>query len=344
MFHHGMAHTGRRRTLYNIQQSYFWPGMNDDINTFVKECRYCGRRKAWNAKAKVPIQTYSPAERPFSRTHIDLTGPFPTTKYGSKYVLILKCALTKWVEIFAIPDKTALEVAHCLVDEVYFRHGAPRVLISDRGKEFMNELMAEVEKLMGVGRHIYTTPVNPRSDGMAEIQMKTFKDGISSHIAKHQTDWDEYLSVVAFAYRCTINSATGYTPFYMLYGREPTAPTLDQLQSMDISISDYTKNLRSALVDTWESLSTRLVEDAIKTHAPNKIRRPIQFKTYVLGELFYLSNYVKKRFYKDAKINRSLQLRYSGPYKITKVFSPVLYQADIHKKLKVVHAINMKKY
>jgi len=81
--------------------------MSADITAFIKDCRYCGRRKAWNAKAKVPVQVYDASERPFSRTHVDLSGPFPTTKYGSKYVLVLKCALTKWVEIFALTDKTA---------------------------------------------------------------------------------------------------------------------------------------------------------------------------------------------------------------------------------------------
>ena len=72
---------------------------------------------------------------------MDLTGPFPKSKNGNKYILVLKCALTKWVEIFALIDKTAESVAECIVEEVICRYGIINVLISDKGGEFCNELM-----------------------------------------------------------------------------------------------------------------------------------------------------------------------------------------------------------
>jgi hypothetical protein len=55
--------------------------------------------------------------------------------------LVFKCALTKWVEYFAVKDKSALCIAECFVDEILMRHGAPKVLISDGGREFDNQIL-----------------------------------------------------------------------------------------------------------------------------------------------------------------------------------------------------------
>lgn len=172
--------------------------------------------------------------------------------------------------------------------------------------------------------------------------MRILKDQLASYIAKHQTNWDEFLSVIAFAYRTTVNTATGYTPFYLLYGREASSPTTDHYDNADITIAEYSQNLRDSLVEVWESVSKEIVAQAGKYN--DKPKSFIQFRPYTVGELFYLSNSVKKRFFKDLKLSRSLQYRYSGPYRVTEVLSPILYEADIHNKLRIVHAINMKKY
>ena len=73
--------------------------------------------------------------------------------------------MTKWIEVFALADKTAEEVTKCLVDEVFMRHGAPRYLITDRGSEFDNKLLKQVVRLLN-GMSIRTTPANPRSVGV----------------------------------------------------------------------------------------------------------------------------------------------------------------------------------
>jgi hypothetical protein len=38
-------------------------------------------------------------------------------------------------------------------------------------------------------------------------------------------DWDEYLDSIAFAHRILEIDAIGYSPFFMVFGREPTLPT-----------------------------------------------------------------------------------------------------------------------
>ena len=149
---------------------------------------------------------------------MDLTE-LTTTRSGNRYIVVVKDALTKWVEMGALPDKSAAGAIEWLIDNVVLRHGVPHVIITDKGSEFCNNIMDDVMKVLDC-THINTTSMNPRSDGLAVNQMKTLKEQLASWTNKFQTDWDEHLQKAAHAYRTTINDATGFTPFYMLFGRE----------------------------------------------------------------------------------------------------------------------------
>ena len=48
----------------------------------------------------------------------------------------------------------------------------------------------------------------------------TTKDALTAYTDAFQSDWDKYLGIVANCYRNTEHIATGYTPYFMLYGRK----------------------------------------------------------------------------------------------------------------------------
>ena len=55
--------------------------------------------------------------------------------------------LTKWVEAFAVADQTAETIAQLFVEGVVCRHGAPQELLTDRGANYLSDLVSEVCKL-----------------------------------------------------------------------------------------------------------------------------------------------------------------------------------------------------
>jgi transposase InsO family protein len=341
--HDKFGHPGRSRTENTIKLGYFWSTINQDVARYVKNCHYCQCRKANNQAALVPIQEYDPVDRPFQRTHVDLSGPFNITTLGNKYILVFKDALTKWVEIFALSDKTAIEALTCFDDEIVQRHGIPELLITDRGTEFSNKNWKDFMKLHGI-RHVRTTPANPRSDGLAENMMRTLKDMLSSFVNKYHNDWDQHLAHIAGQYRSTVNDATGYTPYYLLYGREMAQREVTDSNKFK-NLHDYAANLQEVLSYTWSSVSLREKQNVkVMQQLP---RKRLPFKPFVVGSYCFLKT-VPRRFFKNPsekkihKLSSKLQFRYSGPYRIVKVISPVLYVADIHGENKKVHAINMK--
>ena len=70
---------------------------------------------------------------------IDLTGPFPETSNGFLYILTATDYFLKWVEAFPLRTKTAREVGLHICSVVY-RHGCPQRILSDQGREFVNDV------------------------------------------------------------------------------------------------------------------------------------------------------------------------------------------------------------
>ena len=347
-FHHeGLAHPGRAKTTQVIQMSYYWPTIRRDCSNYLHQCHYCAARKAHNLRARVPIMQYDRPVRPFYRMHMDLTGRLNTTVGGMEYILVFKCALTKWVEIFALSDKSALEVARCLMDEVIWRHGCPYEIITDRGNEFFNSHMKSIVDLLAIPRHIKTTAYTPSSDGMVERQMRTLKDQLVAFTDKYQRNWDEYLGLIAGMYRMQVNSATGYSPFYLIYGREPELPHDTHLKEVATksNLVQYVKNMVDVMQDIWSGTSTTVVRNTLEFNKAQ--REPLQFKPYEVGDYFMMRCYPKRFYYDDqtgqqARLVAKLLYRWSGPYRVTEKISPVLYEAFVHGKMTRVHAINMK--
>ena len=91
-----------------------------------------------------------PVENAFDRVAVDVLGPFPPSNRGNRYVVVFSDHLTRWCDAFPVPSVEATVISCLLVDEVIARHGAPRVLLSDRGKNFLSKVVADVCKIFQI--------------------------------------------------------------------------------------------------------------------------------------------------------------------------------------------------
>ena len=91
---------------------------------------------------------------------------FPKSHTGNQYGVVFIDYLTKWPEVFAISDQTALTIAKLLVEQIVCRHGAPAQLFSDCGAAFLSCLLMGTCKLLGVEK-LNTKAYHPLTDGLA---------------------------------------------------------------------------------------------------------------------------------------------------------------------------------
>ena len=90
-----------------------------------------------------------PVGGPFHTVGVDVLQ-LPLSYDGNRYVVIFIDYLTKWCEGFAIAYQTAETIAKLLVEKVICRHGVSEKLLSDRGANFMSDVIREICTLMGI--------------------------------------------------------------------------------------------------------------------------------------------------------------------------------------------------
>jgi len=345
--HHQLGHPGVRRTMDTMKLRYWFPTIKREVRRCVAVCTHCNERKADNRRAKVPIQAYGTIPLPMWRVHMDLTGPFPVTQKGAKYILVLKCAFTKFARMYALVDKCAEQVLTA-VDDFTANYGPMAMLITDRGSEFCNALVQDLVLQLGT-RKISTTAANPRSDGLAENQMRVLKDTLSGYCNKFQDDWDLHLGHISRAYNSTVHSATGYSPHFLLFGREMMMPGEEASEvaaKHHKTYSSWAKRMREVLLYTWEHVHGKV--SAGEADLNVRPIAPLEYSPYSLGDWVYLRR-VPMRGYKGPsdlerrKTSAKLQMRWTGPYRVIKAHSDVVFTCLVHGRARVTHAINMKR-
>ena len=184
-------------------------------------CIPCASVKGQGKKGKPPLVSI-PVGGAFDCIGMDIVE-LDKTKDGNRYALVFQDYLSKWLEVYALPDHKAETVAGCLLDLIW-QHGVPNGIIHDRAAEFLSNVLQEVARLIGV-KQLPTSGGHPQTDGLVERFNKTLKQMLSKVVAKGGNNWDKMLGPVLLAYWATPHSSTGISPFFLVYGRTPRLPT-----------------------------------------------------------------------------------------------------------------------
>ncbi|VDI78894.1 Hypothetical predicted protein [Mytilus galloprovincialis] len=197
--------------------------MYEDIRQYVKTCEVCQQSKR-NYGAKRPPLKPQISDDIFSRWHMDILSGLPTTPDKFKHVLLVVDSYSKWSEIFPLKTQEAGEVAGILYREIISRYGAPRVLISDRGRNFTSNLVKALSEMFQITRHL-TSSYHPQTNGSVERMNSVILQSIRSYAKDQQDDWVHLLPGIMMAYRATpATQSTDFSPFFLLFGREMCLP------------------------------------------------------------------------------------------------------------------------
>lgn len=124
-----------------------------------------------------------------------------------------------------------------MFEHIFTRFGVPKILISDRGTHFLNDLIEELTKAYGID-HRKTTPYHPQTNGLAERVNQTIVRILRKTVHDNKRDWDAKLNAALWAYRTTFKVTTKQTPFALVYGVEAILPIEIEIPSLRIAIND----------------------------------------------------------------------------------------------------------
>lgn len=116
----------------------------------------------------------------------------------------------------SLPSTTASEVAHFFPHFIILRHGAPRMVISDRGRQLTADVVEELFRLCG-SRYRHSPPYHPQPCGLTDRTIRTLTKMLAMYVSSDHKNWDDVLPFIINAYNTAKHSVTGYAPFFFLY-------------------------------------------------------------------------------------------------------------------------------
>ncbi|UYV76114.1 hypothetical protein LAZ67_13002577, partial [Cordylochernes scorpioides] len=340
------GHLGFARTYDRIRKRYFWPGLYNSVRRYVAHCKECQRRKGENKLPAGKLIPIKPPSFPFQKIGMDLLGRFPLSDKGNRWIIVCTDYLTKYAIAKALPSGTAAEIATFILEEVILKHGAPREIITDRGRAFMSQMVKEVTSRCKIS-HLFTTAYHPQTNGLTERLNKTLGDMLSMYVDAEQRDWDSVLPYVIFAYNTAQQGSTRFSPFFLVHGREAET-LLDVLLPYEDETSDH--DFGDQMVTKAEEARQLARIHILRAQENNKyhydqVHRSVEYR---VGDLVWVFTPVRK-----TGLSEKLLKKYFGPYKITRKVSEVNYEVEAleqssrrrrRSQKDVVHVLRMKPY
>jgi transposase InsO family protein len=198
--------------------------MRREIEEYVKQCKSCQTNKILTPRSKVPVQVTTTAEHSFEKCYMDVVGPLPVTTLGHKYILTFQDDLSKYVVDVPIERQDADTVARAFVERIVLLYGTPQIVQTDQGSNFMSKVFRNTCSLLRV-KKIQSTAFHPESQGSIERSHRLLAEYLRHYVRGDQTDWDACVPFATYVYNTTQHSATGYTPFELMFGRPSTLPS-----------------------------------------------------------------------------------------------------------------------
>ena len=255
--HNEMGHVCADKVLPLVRSRFFWPYMKKDIEYYVKEQCSCVKQKKPNAQHREEITSILTTS-PFELLSLDFVH-LETASGGYEYILVLIDHFTRFAVCYPTRNKAGKTAADRLFNDFALRYGFPHKILHDQGKEFENELFTQLEKLSGTMK-CRTTPYHPQTNGKCERFNRTILGMMRTLGETEKTQWNKHLQKLVHAHNSTVSSATGYSPFFLLYGREPRLAIDTLFEETAIKGSKeyrvYVENWQRAMKNAYEIASS----------------------------------------------------------------------------------------
>jgi hypothetical protein len=267
------------------------------------------------------------------------------TAAGHAAILVVCDRLTKMAHFIpTTTTATALETARLLFDHVWCKHGISLDMVSDRDKLFTSNVFKHLCELWPMTQSM-STSFHPQTDGQTERTNRKLEEILRNYIDPDMTNWDELLAPAEFAFNNARSSSTGYTPFYLNYGRHPRVPGAvallhrgDRFQGSVPSVENFVGHMDTLLKRAKDLIYA--AQQRQKFYADHKY----SVAEFAVGDKVLLST--KNLSLKDLGA-RKLLPKYIGPFPILAKIGKVAYKLKLPERFRahpVFHVSLLKRW
>ena len=171
-------------------------------------------------------------------------------------VMVMQDHFSKYVIAYVVKDQTARTATETLRSGHFRLFGTPAYLVSDQGNAFTGHLITNLCELYGVQK-LRTLPYHAQTNGQVERMNQTIIHMIGKLEQDKKAHWSEHLLEMLAAYNGTRSMVTGYSPYFLLFGRKarmpvdylfPTLCDSPHQTKMEVSVAAMQKRLKEAFV------------------------------------------------------------------------------------------------
>lgn len=222
-----------------------------DVEEKIKTCERCVRRKAKTERHAPLVNIVT--SRPLELVCMDYLSLEPDGK-GTKNILVITDHFTKYAVAVPTSDQKVKTVAKALWNHFLIHYGFPERLHSDQGRDFESSVIKDLCQLLGIKKS-RTTPYHPRGNPVDWFN-RTLLEMLGMLSEENKSKWKEFVQPLVHAYNCTKNDTTGFSPYQLMFGRQPShlldlAFGLTPKNPGKVSHPEYVKKLKESLQESY---------------------------------------------------------------------------------------------
>ncbi|KAJ8351786.1 hypothetical protein SKAU_G00232620 [Synaphobranchus kaupii] len=281
MAHEG--HLGIVKVKQRCRDLVWWPGLDRDIETMVKDCTTCLVSGKTGPPPSPPLQPLQWPPAPWKHIQVDICGELHGIPQHQRFLIVAYDLHSKWPEVVATGSVTTQVVTDFLAS-LFARWGIPDTITTDNGPQFVSADFAGFVEDRGIN-HIRTAFYHPEANGGVERLNQTLKNGLRAHLADG-LPFSAALRCTLLHYRATPHSTTGSSPALLMMGRELQLP-LDRLRAPTAPVAAPYQSGR--VMDRQRRMKQRFdkrrrfrpppfaVLDWVRVHRPNRNHKLLSF-------------------------------------------------------------------
>ena len=276
-------HPGCTKMYHDLREVYWWINMKREIAQFVEQCLICQQVKVEHQRPSGLLQPLPIPERKWENITMDFVCGLPRSPKNHDAIWVVVDRLTKSAHFIPIRMNYSLDkLAELYINEIVRLHGVPASIVSDRDSRFTSGFWDSLQKALGTKLN-FSTACHPQTDGQSERTIQTLEDMLRACVLDFKGSWNDYLTLVEFAYNNSYHSSIKMAPYEALYGRKCRSPVCwDEVGERRILGPEIVQRTSEKIDVIRERL--RVAQSRQKSYADPR-RREVEFET---GDMVFI--------------------------------------------------------